>query len=135
MVRRNYGETYQVLKDTLVQLPLRRSALPQLVVVVLQASPVAAELLEARLVDVVDNAAGAARDPPSLLQTLELALARVFVLALHVVIVVVLAPSADKERRRQQRGRAGADFFDFRDRIRQRGCVVEDFLIEAEREC
>lgn len=100
-------------------------------VVVLEAGPVAAELLEAALVDVVDDAAGAARHPPTLLEALELALARVLVLALHVVIVVVLAPRTDEERGREQGGRAGADLFDFGDRVREGRRVVEDLLVEA----
>lgn len=100
-------------------------------VVVLQTGPVTAELLEAGLVDVVDDAAGAASHPSTLLQALELALARVLVLALHVVIIVVFAPGADEEGRTKQRGGAGTDFFDFGDRVRERGCVVKDLLVEA----
>jgi len=38
----------------------------------------------------------ASRDPPTLRQTLELALARVLRLALHKVVIVVLAPCADE---------------------------------------
>lgn len=62
-------DTYQVLVDTLVELPLGRSALPQLVVVVVKALPVLAELFEAALVDILDHAAGAAGDAASLPQT------------------------------------------------------------------
>lgn len=45
---------YQVLVDAFVELPLGGPALPQLVVVVIQALPVAAKLLQAGLVDVVN---------------------------------------------------------------------------------
>lgn len=45
---------YHVVKDTLVELPLGRAALPQLVVVVVEALPVLAELGEAVGVDVLD---------------------------------------------------------------------------------
>lgn len=41
------GVTYQVLKDTLVQLPFGRTALPKLLVVVLKACPVLTELFQA----------------------------------------------------------------------------------------
>ena len=52
---RGRGEpTHQVLVDTLVQLPLIGAALPQLLVVVLEALPVGAELLETGLVDVLE---------------------------------------------------------------------------------
>lgn len=47
-------KTYQVLVDTFVQLPLLRPALPQLLVVVLEALPMRAERLEAACVDVLD---------------------------------------------------------------------------------
>jgi hypothetical protein len=46
--------THQVLIDTLVQLPLGGPALPELLVVVFEALPVGAELLEAGLVDVLE---------------------------------------------------------------------------------
>jgi hypothetical protein len=46
--------THQVLVDTLVQLPLIGTALPQLLVVVFEALPVGAELLETGLVDVLE---------------------------------------------------------------------------------
>lgn len=124
-------ETYQVIKDTLVQLPLRRPALPQLVVVVVQTGPVGPEALQARPVDVVDHAPRAARHLPALGQALELALARVRVLALHVVVVVVLAAGADEEGGRQQGGGGGADLLDGRDGGGERGGVVEDGLVEA----
>jgi hypothetical protein len=53
--------TYQVLEDTLVQLPLGRSALVELLVVVLEAVPVGAERLEAVGVDVLQAAIRSAR--------------------------------------------------------------------------
>lgn len=56
-----------------------------------------AELFQARLVDVVDDAGSASGDPAALLQTLELALAGVLGLALHVVIVVGAAPRTDEK--------------------------------------
>ena len=46
--------TYRVLENTLVQLPLGRSALPQLVVVIVEALPVGTELFQTGLVDIVD---------------------------------------------------------------------------------
>lgn len=45
--------TYQVVKNTLVQRPLKLPALPELLVVVVEAFPVLAELGQAVLVDVV----------------------------------------------------------------------------------
>lgn len=45
---------YNVVKDALVELPLGRAALPQLVVAVVEAFPVLAELGEAMCVDVLD---------------------------------------------------------------------------------
>lgn len=45
---------YQVVKDTLVELPLSRAALPQLMIPVVQALPVFAELGEAVGVDVLN---------------------------------------------------------------------------------
>ena len=73
----------------------------------------------------------ASSDSPALLQTFELALARVLGLALHVVIVVVFAPRANEERGRQKRGRAGTELLDLGNRVRQRGGVDEDVLVEA----
>jgi hypothetical protein len=46
--------TYQIVKHTLVQLPLGLAALPELLVVVLEALPVFPEFLKAVLVDVFD---------------------------------------------------------------------------------
>jgi hypothetical protein len=48
--------TYQVVEYAFVQAPLSWPALPQLLVVVVQALVMGAELLKARLVDVLDTA-------------------------------------------------------------------------------
>lgn len=77
------------------------------------------------------HAPGASRDPPALLQALKLAPAGVLGLALHIVVIVVFAARADEERGRQQGGRGGSDLLDLGDRVRQRGGVVEDVLVEA----
>jgi len=47
---------YKVVKDTFVELPFCRSALPQLLVIVVQAGPVLAELGQAVLVDIFNSA-------------------------------------------------------------------------------
>lgn len=46
-------QTYQVIVDALVQLPLGGTALPKLLVVVLEALPMGAKLLQTGLVDVL----------------------------------------------------------------------------------
>lgn len=46
---------YQVIEYTLVELPLQRSALPELLVVVVEAGPVLAELSQAVLIYVVET--------------------------------------------------------------------------------
>ena len=56
-------ETHQVVVDTLVELPLGGAALPQLLVVVFEALPVGAELLEAGLVDVLDPGTSVSTHP------------------------------------------------------------------------
>lgn len=48
--------THQILKDAFVQLPLFWPALPQLLVVVVEALPMRTERLQAALVDVVNAA-------------------------------------------------------------------------------
>lgn len=48
------GVTYQVLVDALVEPPLLGAALPQLLVAVLEAEPVPAELVQAVRVDILD---------------------------------------------------------------------------------
>src|SRR3569833_3433235 len=47
------GLAYQILIHAFVQLPLCRSALPQLLVVVLQTLPVFTKFFQARLVDIL----------------------------------------------------------------------------------
>jgi hypothetical protein len=51
------GPAYQVIKDAFVELPFSWSALPELLIVVIQTCPVFSELAEAVLVDVFDPAA------------------------------------------------------------------------------
>lgn len=46
--------TYQIVKYTLVQRPFPPPALPQLLIVVVEALPVLAELLKAGLVDILE---------------------------------------------------------------------------------
>lgn len=92
-----------------------------------------AERLEAALVDVVEHAPRTPRHPPALLEALELALARVAVLALHVIVIVRLAARTNEERRREQRRRAGANLLHLGDRLGQRGGVVQHLLVEARR--
>lgn len=46
--------TCQFLKDTAVELPFRGSALPELLVVVLETAPVSPEFLEAGFIDILD---------------------------------------------------------------------------------
>jgi len=101
------------------------------VVVVVEALPVLAELLEAVLVDVFDDARRAPGDPAALLEALELALARVLLLALHEVVVVRPAAGADEEGRRHERRRGGANLLDRRDRVRQGSQIHEVLLIES----
>lgn len=124
-------DIYKVVEYAFAQLPLLLAALPHLVVVVVEALPVAAELVEAGLVDVVDDAGGAAGDAAALLQTLELALAGVLGLALHEVIVIGFAPGADEEGGGEERRGCGSDLLDGRDGVRERGGIVENLLVEA----
>lgn len=49
-----YSMTDQILKDTLIEPPLKRTALPELVVVVFETFPVVGKLLEAMLVQIID---------------------------------------------------------------------------------
>lgn len=51
-----HSVVYQVVEDAFVQSPLIPAALPQLLVVVVEALPVAAELLQTVRVDVLDPA-------------------------------------------------------------------------------
>ena len=48
------GETYQVLVDALVEPPLLGAALPQLLVAILEAEPVPAELVQAVRIDILE---------------------------------------------------------------------------------
>jgi hypothetical protein len=55
-------KTYQLVEHTLVQPPLLGPAVPELLVVVLKALPVGAELVEAVVVDVLDPAGVSVRE-------------------------------------------------------------------------
>lgn len=55
--KKGHGVAYQVIKDTLVQLPLGRTTLPKLLISVVQTLPVLAELGEAVGVDIRESAA------------------------------------------------------------------------------
>lgn len=55
-LRLSWAHTYQLVEHTLVQPPLLRPAVPELLVVVLEALPMATELVKALLVDVADAA-------------------------------------------------------------------------------
>ena len=76
---------------------------------------------------------GAPGHPPAFLQAVELALAGVVGLALHEVIVVLAASGTDEEGRREERRGADSELLDLRDRVRKRGGVVEDLLVETAR--
>ena len=76
---------------------------------------------------------GAPGHPPAFLQAVELALAGVVGLALHEVIVVLAASGADEKGRREKRRRADTELLDLGDRVRERGGVVEDLLVETAR--
>lgn len=156
---RRYGgelkseRTHQVVKNTLVQQTLGLAALPELLVVVLKALPVVAELVEAVLVEVLQpvcktlvsavqfarctllplqdslavrgrlHAGGASGNLPALLHAVQLAGAVGLGLAEHVVVIVGLASRADEEGGGQKRGGAGADLLDLGDVVGQRGGV------------
>lgn len=81
------------------------------------------------------HALGAAGDPSALLEAVQLALARVLRLALHVVIVVVAASGADEEGRRQQGRGAGANLLDGGDAVGERRGVDEHLLVETDEFC
>jgi hypothetical protein len=51
------GTAYQVIKDAFIELPFSRSALPELLIVVIQACPVFSEFSEAVLIDIFDPVA------------------------------------------------------------------------------
>jgi hypothetical protein len=155
--------TYQLVKDTLVQVHLRPTALEKVVVVVLEALPVSLELRQAVGVDILDpviesarhfifndvpclqntrhhkygrnnvHASSTACDLATLLQTIELPAAIALVLALHEVIVVGLAALADEVGRTEKGCRCGAELLDLRDVVRHGRGVHEDFLVETVR--
>ena len=56
-----WAGSYQILVSTLVKPPLKGSTLPQLVVMVVEALPVVAELLETLGIEVVDPVNGHSR--------------------------------------------------------------------------
>ncbi len=89
------------------------------------------------LIEVLGNAhtPGASCNPSTFRKALELALARVLRLALHVVIVVVAAPGADEKGRREEGRRADTELLDLGDRFGEGGGVVEDLLVEAKQGC
>jgi hypothetical protein len=86
----------QFLEDTCVQLALKFPALPELVVVVVQACPVRPECVEAVFGDIVQHRCSAAGYFPALPQTINLALAICLSLTEHEVIVVCLASCTDE---------------------------------------
>lgn len=115
---------------------------------VLEALPVAAELVKALLVDVADaakcqrfllgariraalHARRTSGDLATLLHALKLSPAVGLGLAHHVVIVVGLASRADEERGAEKRGRTGSELLDLGDVVGQRGGVDEGVLVEA----
>lgn len=105
----------QLLKYTLVHLPLFRPAVPELLVVVLQTLPVGAELLEAVFIDVLDDARCTPRDLAAFLHALQLSPAVCLGLAHHVVVIVGLASCANEEGGAEQGRRTGAELFDLGD--------------------
>jgi len=120
----------QVVKNALVQLLLRATAVPHLVVVGVEAHPMVPELLQAVRVDILQHARGAPRDLPALPHALDLALAPSLVLALHVVVIVCPAARADEERGAQKRRGAGTDLLDRGYRVGQRRRVDDDAVVE-----
>lgn len=142
--------THQLVEHALVQPPLLRSAVPELLVVVLKALPVRAELVKALLVNVADAAKcqhfsqtfgfwsslHAGRTPgdlTALLHALELSPTVGLSLAHHVVIVVGLASCADEKGGTEKGRRTGTELLDLGDVVGQRGGVDEGLLVEAVR--
>merc|ERR1719487_2756969 len=126
---------FQIVKHALVQRPLPPPTLPELLVVVVQALPVLAELVEAGLVDILEDAARTPRDLPSFSQTVHLALAIALVLAVHVVVIVRLAAGADEVAGAQQRGGGSTDLGDLGDVVGEGGGVDENLLVESRLSC
>jgi len=88
---------FQVVEDTFVQLPFCRSALPELLVVVVQAGPVLSKFRQAVLVHVLNNAFCASCNPSALLQAVYLALSTALGFALHEIVIVSFASCSNKE--------------------------------------
>jgi hypothetical protein len=124
---------HQLLKYTLVQLPLFRSAVKELLVISLQALPVVAELAKTLVVDVLDTATPSVmravtqrprgviharrtpRDLPAFLHAVQLTAAVRLGLAHHVVIVVGLAARPDEKGGTEKGRRAGTELSDLGD--------------------
>lgn len=99
----------EVVEHALVERALGRAALVELVVAVLKALPVGAELVETMLVDVVKHRNSAPGDATTLLQAVSRVSAAVL-LALHEVVIVGATASTDEVRSRLQRSAGGTDF-------------------------
>jgi len=157
------SSTYQVVEHTLVQRPLKLPALPQLLVVVVEALPVLAELCQAVLVHVVQPVASvrkrscsrkascsdspiffsilwmyvhagcASCDLATLPQAIQLSPSIRLGLALHVVIVVGLAAGSNEEARAHKRRGRSSNLLDLGNGIRERSGVHEDLLVEPAR--
>lgn len=91
---------FQVVENTFVQLPFSWSALPELLIVVVEASPVLAEFLQTMLVDIFNYTPRASCDPSPFFQALNLALAGTLALALHKIVIIWFASCADEETSR-----------------------------------
>lgn len=85
----------ELVENTLAQQLFGRAAARELVVLLLEASPVQAELVEAVLVDVFKNGNSAAGDAAALFQAVDLAGAGGLLLAEHVVVVIWQAAGAN----------------------------------------
>lgn len=108
-----HRRTNQLLEHTTVQIHLRLSAFPHVVVVVFEAFPVGSELLQAVGIDILDptpksassllcislsevtsvyiHTCGAAGDFAALLETFNLSSAIGLLFALHVIVIISLA--------------------------------------------
>lgn len=155
--------SYQVVENALVQRPLELPALPELLVVVVEAFPVLAELCQAVLVHVVQSvilvrndsfsctnsgsilpmslqssglyvhAGCASCDLATLPQAVQLSPSVRLRLALHVVIVVGLAAGSNEEACAHERGGRRSNLLDFGNGVRERSGVHEDLLVESGR--
>lgn len=112
-------------EHTLVEQSLGLSAATQLVVVLLQTLPVESELVEAGLVDVLDDGDGTSGDSSALLQAVDLASALGLFSAQHKVIVVGLALGANEVGCRQEGGGGGSDLDNVGDVVGHVGGVFE----------